>query len=181
MKSLKRLSIPMLLGVLLIATTVGVGGARPNARPLAQAWRVLTVPAGACVSRDEGHAWWHTPTYLECWETSATCAFLCAVNFPSAGEQAVGAVSVKRMTMYVYDNNGSSDPSADLYKVYPPTGGGVIMAGSGATGTSAADPRAVLDTGVTNNPVYRSQAPYIWLDIPNMNIKVYGFFIHYTW
>jgi hypothetical protein len=180
MKRIKRLWMPMLLGVLLIATVVGAASARPKARPREQAWRVLTVPPSACTSRDDGHAWWHSPHKLECQEGGATCSFLCPVNFPAAGEQAVGAVNVKRLTMYFYDNS-ANDINAGLFKSYPPTGAGVVMAGVAPTGALADDPRAALDSTIVNNPVYRVQGPYIWVDAACCNIYLYGFFVHYTW
>jgi hypothetical protein len=182
MKRIKALWLPLLLGVLLMATVVGVAGAKPDARPQQQGWRVLTVSPADCVSRDDLHAWWHSTTYLECWESGATCAHLCAVNFPAAGEQAVGAVNVKRLTMFAYDNNGGSDIDANLYKLYPPTGGSVMMASVATTGTSAADPQGgVMDTSIVGNPVYRTQGPYIWVHLSCCNIELKGFFIHYTW
>ena len=107
---------------------------------------------------------------------------MCAVYFPAAGEQAVGAVNVKRVTMYAFDNSGGAGNEAgfELRKTYPPTKAGVLMA-DGATTDLAPDPQTVMDTSIENNPVYRSQAPVMWLSISGMNIEVYGFYVHYTW
>ena len=181
MKLMKKLWIPLLLGLLLMATVVGLANARPNARPLGQARRVLAVPTGACIPRRSSESWMHFAHYVQC--DSGMCEFICAVNFPAAGEQAVGAVNVKRLTMYAYDNNSGAgeDAKAWLHKAYAPTGGLATMANVTTSGTSAADPEVLTDTTINNNPVYRTQGPVLWLDIGGTSIKVYGFFVHYTW
>jgi hypothetical protein len=184
MKKTRMLCLPVLLGLLLIGALVGVASARPNARPLQQAWRVLTVASQACIPENWGEAWYHAGgdgEYLRC--NNAVCHFVCPVDFPAAGEQAVGAVNVKRLTMYAYDYNSgvAQDTWVELNKTYPPTGAMVIMATAGTLGASTADPQAVMDTSIASNPVYRTQGPYLFVVIPQVNIKVYGFFIHYTW
>jgi hypothetical protein len=178
MKTIKRLWIPILLGVLLIATAVGVASASPNARPLEQGWRVLTVPAGACVPDEKADDWDHVLSYIKC-VSGFSCQFFCPLDFPAAGEQAVGAVNVKRVTLYAYDTGGAY-VQAWLYKMYPPTGGTSTMAWVTAT-ASANDPEASMDTSIDSNPVYRSQAPYIELTVTTGIYKAYGFYIHYTW
>jgi hypothetical protein len=178
MRKLKGLWAPLLLGMLLMATLVGVASARPNARPLGQAWRVLTVNTQACTPDDEGNDfqhWWHA---LEC--DAGTCQFVCPVYFPAAGEQAVGAVNVKRFTLYALDNYFGKSVQAWLYKTYPPNKAYAQMA-SVDTATVATDPQTVIDTSIDNNPVYRTQGPYIWLNVGGTFLKAYGFFIHYTW
>jgi hypothetical protein len=177
MRKLKRLWAPLLLGVLLLATLVGVASATPNARPLQQAWRVLTVPAGDCIPYDADQDWTSSATNVRC--DTGSCTWHCVVHFPAAGEQAVGAVNVKRVTMYVHDTGGGN-VQFYLWNTYPPSGSGQVMA-SGNTVASAADPQAVMDTSIAYNPVYRSQAPVIWLVILYPSIDVYGFYIHYTW
>jgi hypothetical protein len=175
---IKRLYIPLVLGVVLIAAVVGVASARPNSRPVEQAWRVLAVPSHACIPEDDTEDWDFELDRLEC--DVAPCFFVCPANFPAAGEQAVGAVNVKRVTMYVYDNDVGGNVTVTLVKTYPPSGGQVSMASAG-TSNSPADPQALVDTSIVNNPIYRVQAPYIYLGMGATNARVYGFFIHYTW
>jgi hypothetical protein len=179
MKTAKRLWVPVLLGVLLMTTLVGVASARPNARPQQQAWRVLTVGTPACVpcsdDQDYGRG---EDDWLRC-EGAAGCCFLCSVYFPAAGEQAVGAVNVKRVTMYAYDNTVGKAVDFMMGKRYPPTKGGATMA-SGTTIDSSADPQTVVDASIENNPIYRVQEPGIVLFM-GTDLIVYGFFIHYTW
>jgi hypothetical protein len=178
MRSLKRLSVPVLLGVLLVATVAGVASARSNAGPSQQAWRVLTVPADDCIPYDAEEDWssWGQKIYCE----TGGCSWRCVVHFPAAGEQAVGAVNVKRVTMYAYDNTGAGEVIVKLRKVYPPNAGSQDMAVAG-TADSTADPQTVVDTSIEYNPVYRSQAPVIWVSITATSINVYGFYVHYTW
>jgi hypothetical protein len=180
MKSLKRLSIPILLGVLLMTILVGVANARPTSRPQQQAWRVLTVPSTACIPQKYLDNWWHTTESLYC--ASGGCDFMCPLNFPAAGEQAVGAVSVKRVTMFAYDNSGDPTGAAFyLFKTHPPSAASALMA-SGSTTDSPAQPQTVMDTSIVGNPLYRVQGPYILLRLGGPPpIRVYGSFVHYTW
>jgi hypothetical protein len=181
MNNVKRLIMPMLLGVLLVASAVGVASARPNARPVEQGWRVLTVTTGGCFPWDDTEDWKHMGTDLRC--DTGTCDFVCTFDFPAAGEQAVGAVYVKKLSMYAYDNNGDTDKNAYAYlqKAYPPTGGSANMAIVQTSGASSTDPQIVVDTSILSNPVWRTQGPYLWIEIAATNVKVYGFYIHYTW
>jgi hypothetical protein len=181
MKSIKKLWMPVLLGLLLVATMVGVASARPDARPLGQAWRVLTVGVDACIPEDSTINWDIDGYQLSC--TSGVCQFHCPANFPAAGEQAVGAVNVKRFTMYVFDNDNNLNAQVDasLLKSYPPTGGWLAMAAVGPTAESPAI-QTIMDTTIDNNPVYRTQSPYIKLTTrTSANLRTHGFFIHYTW
>jgi hypothetical protein len=177
MKEMKRLWAPMLLGVLLMASLAGAASAKPNARPQEQAWRVLTVAAVECIPYDADEDW--TSSILEVRCETGTCMWHCVVHFPAAGEQAVGAVNVKRVTMFALDIVGGKASFA-LWNTYPPGAGGQLMA-QGTTVASAANPQTVMDTSIDNNPVYRSQAPIMRLSINGTNIPMYGFYIHYTW
>jgi hypothetical protein len=177
MKKIKRLLIPALLGVVLIAAVVGVASARPNARPLEQAWRVLAVSPHACTPDGDVGAYDYTASYLEC--DATPCNFYCAIDFPAAGEQAVGAVNVKRLTMFAYDNTGG-DVEVFLMKTYGPTGGNQQMATASST-DSASSPQTVMDTSIENNPIYRTQAPYIFVRMDDASFFVAGFHVHYTW
>jgi hypothetical protein len=181
MKKVGRMWMPLLLGVVLIAGVVGVAWAKPNARSAEQAWRVLAVPMHACASELQATDWAHYGNHTEC--LSGYCRFYCALDFPAAGEQAVGAVHVKRLTMYAYDSNATSSDNAQvsLTKSYPPTGGATAMAYVTTTGASPANPQAVMDTSITGNPVYRTQVPYLWVSIPMTNVWIYGVYIHYIW
>jgi hypothetical protein len=178
MKQIKRLWIPVLLGVLLMAVLVGVASARPNVRPREQAWRVLTVPPSACTALDPSVDYAHGGIRVHC--NSGSCHLLCPVYFPAAGEQAVGAVNVKRVTMYALDNFPLQDLEFWLFKMYPPTFGNVIMAYAKALDV-VTNPQAVVAYAIISNPIYRVQAPYLWVHIGGPAPDVYGFFIHYTW
>jgi hypothetical protein len=179
MRRINRLWIPVLLGVVLIATLVGAASARPNARPLAQPWRVLAISSRDCIPTDDADDWEHHDRHLEC--GAATCAFVCPVVFPAAGEQAVGAVNVKRLTVYIYDNAGGVAPNVYLDKTYPLNGSVTEMAKVQTTDASATDPQTIMDTSIVANPVYRVQVPSLWVSLLAGNIRFYGAFIHYTW
>jgi hypothetical protein len=177
--------LPLPLGVLLMATVVGVASARPNARPLEQAWRVLAVSPYACTPDGDVGLYDFRDSNtdgprLHC--ETLPCRFYCAIDFPAAGEQAVGAVNIKRVTMFAYDDigTGDGDVSFALRKSYGPTVGGLTMAWAPTT-DSASTPQTVVDTSIENNPIYRTQAPFIRLNMEDDSFWVSGFFIHYTW
>jgi hypothetical protein len=179
MKKIKRLWIPVLLGVVLMIMLAGVASARPNARPQEQAWRVLTVPSSVCIPRQDGDDWYNHINGVYC--ESGGCVWLCAVDFPAAGQQAVGAVNVKRVTMFAYDNSGDAQAAwFYLWKTYPPEVASVAMA-TGTTTNSPAFPQTVMDTSVVKNPIYRVQGAHISATINGTGIEVYGFHVHYTW
>ena len=178
MRKLKRLWSPLLLGVLLMATLAGVATATPNARPLGQAWRVLTVPSADCIPSDADEDW--SSSAPQIWCETGGCMWHCVVHFPAAGEQAVGAVNVKRVTMYAYDNSGGQ-ATFYLWKTYLPNAGSEKIMAQGTTVDSIAIPQTVMDTSIEYNPVYRSQAPVMWVTIGATSIPVFGFYIHYTW
>jgi hypothetical protein len=183
MKELKRLWIPLLLGAVLMATLVGVASARPSARPLQQPWRVLTVPVQNCDPQEETVDYRHQSDCLLC--EAGACLFFCSLDFPAAGEQAVGAVNVKRLTLYAYDNDtgGGDWVSASLYKSYGPSAGGnTVMATASTMGSdSTADPQTVMDTSIVDNPIYRVQGNFLTMYIGDTTLKAYAVHIHYTW
>jgi hypothetical protein len=180
MRKLMRLWVPLLLGVLLMATLVGVATARPDTRPQQQAWRLLTVPAADCGPSNSLVAnWTNWGDYMLC-DVVFACEFFCPVHFPAAGEQAVGAVNVKRLTLYFKDQV-AGDVVARLRKSYPPAGVQAEMAVAQSFGINLSDPASVMDTSIANNPVYRNQGPYVYINMNNVQHKVYGVYIHYTW
>jgi hypothetical protein len=178
MKSVRRLWMSLLVGLLLMATVVGVASARPDARPQQQAWRVLAIPSTFCGPQNRNTDFQHAGNSVKC--VSGTCHLVCPVHFPAAGEQAVGAVNVKRLTMFVYDNWSGETATAQLSKSYSPTGSFQGMATAGSV-DKANNPQAAVDTSIDYNPVYRTQGPFIWLVVNGDNIRVNGFFVHYTW
>jgi hypothetical protein len=180
MRRVKTLCMPVLLGVLLLASLVGVASARPDARPQQQAWRVLTVPAAACLPASTSQSSLNNGWEVHC--EAAMCYFMCPVNFPAAGEQAVGAVHVKRFTMYAFDNDAGQGIQAWLIKSYPPTANRQWLAQFATADAQATNPQVLMDTTIEYNPVYRTQAPYVAILMGTSDyVGVYGFFVHYTW
>jgi hypothetical protein len=183
MTKLKRLWAPVLLGVLLMASLVGVANGRPKAAPRQQGWMVVSVPMSGCIGEKSNEALTYSRNYVTCMYSS--CVMFCPVHFPAAGEQAVGAVNVRRVTMYALDTAGgvANEASFGLYKTYPPTGGAVQMADAG-TVDSAADPQTVIDFTIDSPVVYRVNSPSLEAGFATLaagSVRIYGFFIHYTW
>jgi hypothetical protein len=180
MARLKRLSIAVLLGVLLVAVLAGLARARPNARPLQQVWRVLTISPSDCVPYGSGISdWVNQGGYVEC-PGATNCRFYCPVHFPAAGEQAVGAVNVKRVTLY-FSDQVAANMGVSLWKNHPPAGVEVEMAAAESFGIHLDDPATVMDTTIAKNPVYRNQGPYLEIVMDAAGHRTYGVYIHYTW
>lgn len=185
MRKLRTLWTPLLLGVLLLATLAGVASARPSARPLQQPWRVLTVPVQNCIPQEETVDYRHQSNALLC--ETASCLFFCSLDFPAAGEQAVGAVNVKRLTLYAYDSDIGAGwfVSASLVKSYGPSAGGNTTLATASTigppSASTADPQTVMDTSIVDNPIYRVQGNFLTMYIGDTTLKAYAVHIHYTW
>jgi hypothetical protein len=172
----KKWWMPLLIGALLMGTLVGVVGARPNARPheVPASWQKLTVPVQNCIPQEETMNYRHQADYLQC--QSGSCLFFCPVTFPT--EQ---AVTVKRLTLFAYDNDGTIGhmASANLYKINPQRKNDVLLA-SVLTTTSPADAQVVRDSSIDNALIRRTQGPFLTVSSQGATVKVYGVRIFYT-
>jgi hypothetical protein len=173
------LSIPVLLGVLLIATLVGVAGARPNARPEASPALVDYMFSGFnCAHWNAAASTLGSATaYLSC--TAGSCAFACPIKPPHEG-----LIRVQRLAMYAFDNDGAPAPSAVgiiLIHHYPKTGAVVARVGEplGAwTTDNVADP-AVYSYNPPNFKVSTLQDIYVVASVASAGQKLYGFKLKY--
>lgn len=85
MKKVKKLWMPLLLGVLLMAALVGVAGARPNARPEASpALQDHMISAHHCIGEDDTEDYEFFGNYLEC-DALMWCNFVCPINLSNQG------------------------------------------------------------------------------------------------
>lgn len=166
MKEIKKWWVAVLLGLLLMATLVGVMFARPGARPNAGASKTLTVPAAAFVPIKDDMDWYNNGSYIQL--DSGTGVFIASVQFP-------GRVTVESITLYAYDNNGSAQVCAYLFRSTPPTGNEESMAGVCSTGASDTDPRLFTTTLISPNRVTRRHGVYLEIMFyGSSDLRVYG-------
>jgi hypothetical protein len=171
MRNVKRLWMPLLLGALLIATLVGVAGARPNARPEASPQLVnWMISAHHCIPRDDTTDWDILPQYAEC--ESAACTFYCPIKPPHEG-----VIRVQRLAMYVFDNT-VGNICISLAQVYPKSATYVYRLSSACTGDSAADPW-VLSYNPANFKVSVLQDIHVSVALPSNGQRLYGFKLKY--
>jgi hypothetical protein len=174
MKKVKKLWMPLVLGVLLMAALVGVAGARPNARPEASpALQDHMISAHHCIPDNNfgvvAHMFFNE--YATC--TTGGCAYMC----PIKPEQ--GLIRAQRLALYVYDN-GAGDVCIWLVHVYPKNGfnGYVQRLVHQCTTNSAADPQ-VYAYNPANFKVSELQDLYVWVQFTGITQRLYGLKLKY--
>jgi hypothetical protein len=171
MKEVKRLWMPLLLGVLLISTLVGVAGARPNARPEASPALVdYMFSAHHCIPREDTTDLKFWDRYVEC--ESGTCDLVCPIKPPHEG-----LIRVQRLAMYAYDNTAGS-VCITLRHLYPKTGTVVHRLLNQCTTDNAANPQTYA-YNPANFKVSVLQDLYVWARVGSSGEQLYGFKLKY--
>jgi hypothetical protein len=131
MEKARKLWIPVLLGVLLIAFVVGVAGARGHNRtsgalgPTAY----ITIPGAAFNPKSDGADWYNTGKYIRNMSANDDLFYAGPIVFPHAG-----AVQITEFALLAYDNSGL-DGCAHLHKSRFMTGAYERMAYVCSTGS----------------------------------------------
>jgi hypothetical protein len=171
MKRMKTLWMPVLLGALLMATVVGVAGARPNARPEASPALVNHMfSAVFCGPGEDGLDWSINPGHLSC--DTAPCRFICKTRPPHEG-----LIRVQRLALYVYDN-AAGDVCLWLGHVYPTTGTYVFRLENQCTANNTADPQVVV-YNPANFKVSLLQDVGVAVEFSGITQRLYGFKVKY--
>jgi hypothetical protein len=175
MKRVKKYWMVVLLGGLLMATLVGVAGARPNDRPMAALSRRITIPAGHFIPHDDDDLYENSGYKIESGTDASSEYFVAPVVFPTGQ-----AVVVESITLYAYDGHGSYDMCLTLYRTDPTAGTQADMANVCSSDMSTTDPRSFTDSSIDNNPVKHGKGVYLWLDIEDDTVmRFYGARIEY--
>jgi hypothetical protein len=176
MKKVKNWWKVLLLGAVLMATLVGVVGARPSDR--AQAGTIsrrVTIPAGAFTPSDGDYDYWNGGDEMWSLDSVLQPYFNAHVELPTGQ-----AVVVESVTLYAYDENGTYDVCAWLTKTDPTAGAQEGMAYVCSTGSSSNDPRNFTDGSINNNPVKHGRGLILELQIEDdSNLTFYGVRIQY--
>ena len=169
--NVKKLWIAVLVGMLLVLSLAGEAGARESAA--VSAWKYVTIPAGHFHPIQDGYDWYNAGLSIRV--SSGTGTFTAPVVFPG-----FGSVTVKKVILFTYDQNGTDDVSVSLYKTRPDSGTEVRIARAESSG-SAPGVRAFSNATIMGATVYRSRGTYLWLNIPSSsNLEVYAVKIAYV-
>ena len=184
MEKTKKTWIGLLLGGLLLATLAGAVWARPEGRPVADSTAhkldkpkahhggfhyTVTIPGAHFHPYEDGLDWFNNGNFIRM--DSGTGQFFAAVPMLP------GNRTVESVTMYVKDNNGSDDATAELYR--KKTDGTVVsMANIASTGSSGSI-RSFSDTSINPSTIWGGHGAYLYLSIGGTNIDVYSVQIKY--
>nr|MCU0280548.1 hypothetical protein [Acidimicrobiia bacterium] len=92
-------------------------------------------------------------------------------------------VSIRRITLYAYDNSANADVSLSLYRSAPAQGDAFVELGGVATvGAVETDPQVQYTTAISPRTVDRSRfSLFLWLRVPEPGLKVYGVKVTYSY
>lgn len=169
------LPILLLTGLILVGA-VAPGGAESEASAVTEARasvHTLVVPAAAFVPAYEGFEYVNGGDELS--TLNGFAGFIAAVHFPYP------EVTIKRVTLYAYDNGGD-DFILNVGRSRPATGVGAIIATVHSSGQSTADSRAFTTAAVSPRVVNSAyHGVYLALFPPaGPSYQFYGVVIRYA-
>ncbi len=169
----RRLWVPLLAAILIAALVGPAGGAAGAAEPRLTT-RTITIPAGAFSAASDNIDFVNYGSELS--TESGGGNFVAPLFFEAP------QVTVKKITLYAYDNGGS-DICLILYRTTPASGGQQIMGAACSTGASTTLPREFTMTTLNPKLITGGYGPYVMLSLPGPNAG-YAFFavkITYTY
>jgi len=157
----------IVLAALLVATMVGAVWAIPSrGAQAADIVRKVTIPAAFFHPTTDGMSYSNYGAYIALGGgTNAT--FTAPVVFPT-----LSAVTVKKITLSVKDNNGSYNACVTLYRTSPKNLSEATMATACSTGSMGQT--TYDDDTIDHAVVYPAHGPYLKLTIGAAAIDVYG-------
>jgi len=173
MRKVNRTWMAVVAAALVLGTLVGVVWARPSDRPgSAESTRKVTLPGAVFIPTGKMYDW--SNDGLKVWCSSGSCYWAAPVVFPT-----LSSVTVERVKLHVYDNNGAAYACATVYRASPAGGsmpvlGGVCSPFSGAT----SNPETFTSAAI-NKAVWPSHGAIVWLTVDAPDIYVYGVTVEY--
>lgn len=170
----RRLWVPVLaalVGALLAVMLVGPLGARQEAGALVEPRvtnRTITIPAGAFSPNSDSQDFVNDGSQL--WTTSGHGYFTAPLFFEAP------VVTVKKITLYAYDNNSSSEVCVALFRTTPTTGSQQTIGGVCSSGASTTNPQVFTQTSLTHRRVTGAYGPYLWVSLPGSYSDGYRFY-----
>ena len=168
----RRLWIPVLVG-LLVGGALGVGGGGAVAAEPRITTASIMIPAAAFIPDLDDCDYDNGGYSLEV--TSGTCGFIAPLSFP------VPVVNIKKITLYAYDNDDSSQVCVKLYRARPADASQDSTGGSLCT-LDASAPQAPYKTAINPRRVNTaSQGAYLWVRLYSPTVALYGVKVTYSY
>ena len=161
----------MMVGALLMATLVGVAGARPSGEVSVSATKTVSIAVADCIAKDDGQDYSRTDLLVYC--NASMCQLMCPVDVPYQGKY-----KITSLTMFAYDNYSGQYARFYLFKNTPSSAGSIPMAIYQGTADSTDDPQAVTGP-LSNARVQPKHDIFIRLTINGTQPMVYGFRLKY--
>jgi hypothetical protein len=171
---MRRIWIPVLVGLLVAVLLGPAGGAVAAAEPRVTVASIM-VPAAAFTPTVDEADYLNAVNYLGV--NNSGHYFFAPLSFASP------EVSVRRITLYAYDNDAdaSHEVCVWLYRSNPATAGAVFQ-GSVCTSDDAADPQAVFTTAIAPKTVNTAvHGSYLRIGINPGAERLYGVKVTYTY
>ena len=157
---------------LLLAALVGVVWARPHDRTQgADITRKVTLTGSDFSPHRNTDDWFNTGSVVVCF--TGSCELAAPVVFPC-----LPSVTVERIKLHVYDNNGGQSANATLYRAHPSTGA-LVPLGEIESPVGTSSGLQTYTSPAINKVVWPSQQAFIWLEIEGQFIDVYGVTVEY--
>ncbi|MFH1331642.1 MAG: hypothetical protein ABIJ48_13510, partial [Actinomycetota bacterium] len=136
---------------LLVAMLIGPGVVTA-AEPRATTGKIM-IPAAAFIPTNDNWNYANNGSML--FTVSGSGIFTAPLTFP------VPVVNIRRITLYAWDNSGTGQVCATVYRAYPPTAGQLNLGGV-CTGDSTAVPQVVSTTVISPRRVNTAvTGPYL--------------------
>lgn len=167
-----RLWVPVLVGCL-VAGLVGVGGGGAVAVEPRTVTASIMIPTAAFIPAYDGIDYYNNGQETTMGTAGGTVFAL--LSFP------VPVVSIRRITVYAYDNTGAANVCAGLYRSRPPAGARDFI-GEICTVDSTTDPQTVYTTQISPRQVNTAfHGPYLSVSLSAPGVKFYGVKVTYTY
>ena len=165
-----RLWVPVLVG-LLVAVLLGPAGVTATAPRVTTA--SIMIPASAFSPTMDDLDYENRGFRLQV--TSASGAFFAPLSFP------VPVINIKKITLYAYDNDPSSQVCLTLYRARPADADRDLTGGSVCTSDASA-PQYASTTAISPRRVTTAfQGAYLWVTVYSPSVKLYGVKVNYSY
>ena len=167
------LLVAVLLLAVTVATLVSAGATEPRAKaaPEPRTRHNLTIPAAHFHPTDDNADYHNLGQWLRM--VTGAGSFYAPVSFPYPG------VTVRKITMFVLDNDAADNICLGLHRAVPRGFSEIQMAFVCSQGASNAD-RTFSDITVSPKLLTGLHGPYLWLSMPAGSARFYGMTIVYT-
>jgi hypothetical protein len=133
------------------------------------------IMVGAAAFTPTDDSWDYSSSGIELYQDSGYGRFMAPLSFP------VPVVNLRKITLIAYDNSGTGEVCAKLFRAHPLSANSYNSGGL-CTADSSDSPQRVARTALSYRKVYTvTQAPYLWVEIDAPGLVFYGVQIVYSY